>query len=256
MIIYAGYVSAALCLLYYGMVCVITKRVTGMQLLWLFLALFFALFSYLYQRRKRGKKSFRGERVVFWACAASLALGMMMFTAAEAAILSAMAHQPQPNADYVIVLGAKVNKTVPSLSLRYRIERAAEYLKENPQSKAILSGGQGSDEDISEAEAMALALMKQGISKERILLESRSTNTMENLKLSMALIKSDGGSADSSVVIVTSDFHVFRAMRFAEKVGYRNVSGCAALSMKALAFQNHLREALAVSYYFAVGELG
>lgn len=265
---YRRYLPAILCAGYYVIVCFVTGRVGGAQLLWLALAAFFALYGWLRHREKCRKESVanrradsgensraKGERLALRICTALLIAGVVCGAAAEGMILSAMSHQPEPDADYVIILGAKVNGTTPSLSLRYRIDRAAEYLKDNPESKAVVSGGQGADEDISEAEAMARSLEAQGIDSGRILLEDRSTSTEENLRFSMALIESDGGSADSAVAVVTSDFHVFRALRLAGKAGYRSVSGCAASSMGALVPQNHLREILAVGYYFVTGAL-
>ena len=67
------------------------------------------------------------------------------------------------------------------------MERAGEYLEENPETKAVLSGGKGTGEDITEAEAMYRYLEKKGISPERLLKEEHSTNTSENLKFSLEI---------------------------------------------------------------------
>ena len=94
-----------------------------------------------------------------------------------------MFHHPSENLDYLVVLGAQVNGTKLSNSLRLRVERAGEYLEENPETKAVLSGGKGTGEDITEAEAMYRYLEKKGISPER--LSERGAfpqNTSENLK--------------------------------------------------------------------------
>jgi uncharacterized SAM-binding protein YcdF (DUF218 family) len=81
--------------------------------------------------------------------------------------------------DYAIVLGAKVNGETPSLSLRYRLEATLNYANQYPHVKLVLSGGQGTDEYISEAEAMRRYLVENGVSEERLLLESKSTSTYE-----------------------------------------------------------------------------
>ena len=87
-------------------------------------------------------------------------------------------HQQIPKqVDYVIVLGAKVNGMNPSLSLKSRINTAARFLKEHEKTIVIVSGGQGPDEDISEAEAMRQGLVAHGIDVERIIIEDKSTNT-------------------------------------------------------------------------------
>ena len=75
------------------------------------------------------------------------------------------------DADYIIVLGSKVNGTKPSYSLQYRIDKAAEYLKLHDKTIAIVSEGQGKGEDITEALAMKQGLMKQNIAEDRIIME-------------------------------------------------------------------------------------
>ncbi|WP_370458110.1 YdcF family protein [Bacillus sp. BPN334] len=88
------------------------------------------------------------------------------------------------DADYIIVLGSKVNGTKPSYSLQYRIDKAAEYLQSHEKTIAIVSGGKGKGEDISEALAMKNGLMKLKIAEDRIIMEDKSTSTDENIKLS------------------------------------------------------------------------
>ena len=92
------------------------------------------------------------------------------------------------NLDYLIVLGAHVNGTRLSRALRFRVEKAEEYLRENPRTLAVLSGGRGVDEKISEAKAMADYLLAHGIERERLLLEERSVSTAENLRFSLELL--------------------------------------------------------------------
>lgn len=117
--------------------------------------------------------------------------------------------------DYAIILGAKVNGETPSLSLRYRLESAVEYAKQYPNVKLVLSGGQGKDEGISEAEAMYRYLVEQGVAKERLLLEDRSTSTYENLEFSQRIIPTVTG-----VTIISSDYHLARARFLAKRLGW------------------------------------
>ena len=123
------------------------------------------------------------------------------------------------NLDYIIVLGAHVDGTRLSLALLERTRRAFQYLKENPDTKAVLSGGQGEGERISEAEAMYRYLTDHGIEGKRLFLEERSTNTKENLDFSLALI----GNLEHSVGLVTNNFHVFRGVAIGRKCGCRNI---------------------------------
>ena len=118
---------------------------------------------------------------------------------------------------YVIVLGAGVKGEKPSQILHNRIQAAAAYGKQHPNVRFILSGGQGPDEDISEAEAMRRGMVASGIEADRLILESSSTSTTENLQYSKALLPK--GVRDVS--IVTSDFHLYRARKEAAQLGLR-----------------------------------
>ncbi len=123
------------------------------------------------------------------------------------------------NLDYIIVLGAHVNGVRLSKALLERTRRALEYLEENPKTRAVLSGGQGEGEIVSEAEAMCRYMEDHGISQERLILEDRSTNTKENLDFSLALI----GDLNASIGVVTNHFHVFRGVAIGKKCGCKNI---------------------------------
>lgn len=123
------------------------------------------------------------------------------------------------NLDYIIVLGAHVNGVQLSKALLERTRRALEYLEKNPKTRAVLSGGQGEGETVSEAEAMCRYLEDHGIDRERLILEDRSTNTKENLDFSLSLI----GDLNASIGIVTNHFHVFRGVAIGKKCGCKNI---------------------------------
>ena len=116
----------------------------------------------------------------------------------------------------VIILGCKVNGEVPSLALMRRIDAAADYLLEHPDVMVIASGGQGPGEWISEAEAIRRRLESRGVDPERILLEDQSTSTYENLSFSKALLEEYDLGND--IIIVSEDYHLFRATRFANRL--------------------------------------
>ena len=113
--------------------------------------------------------------------------------------------------DYAIILGAKVNGEIPSLSLSYRLDAALNYAKDYPHVRFVLSGGQGPDEHISEAEAMRRYLVENGIDEDRLLIESASTSTYENILYSQEMLP----SSVKSVTIITSDYHLERSKRIA-----------------------------------------
>lgn len=122
------------------------------------------------------------------------------------------------NLEYIIVLGAHVQGTRLTLALLERTRRALQYLEENPETKAVLSGGQGEGEDISGAQAMCNYLVEHGIDRERLILEGRSTSTTENLKFSLEII-----GLDHSVGVVTNNFHVFRGTAIGKKCGCKEI---------------------------------
>lgn len=120
--------------------------------------------------------------------------------------------------EYIIVLGCRVNGTQPGVYLRSRLKKALEYLEKNPESKAILSGGQGDNEDISEAECMFNYLTEAGISKYRLIIEDKSTSTLENFRNSLDILETSGISL-KEITVVTNDFHEYRASEFAKRCG-------------------------------------
>lgn len=124
----------------------------------------------------------------------------------------------------VVVLGCKVNGEELSLMLSCRLEAAYDYLEENPSAKCVVSGGQGYNEGISEAECMYRWLVEKGIDKERIYKEDKSVNTEQNIRYSAQIIKENG--LNSNLAIVTDGFHELRASIIAKKQGY----SCGAVS--------------------------
>lgn len=117
----------------------------------------------------------------------------------------------------VIVLGCRVYGERASLSLLERLEAAYDYLVENPEADCVVSGGQGTDELISEAECMYRWLVEKGIDSSRIYKEDQSTSTEENIAFSKQLIEENG--LFQKVVIITSDYHCYRAGAIAEDYG-------------------------------------
>jgi uncharacterized SAM-binding protein YcdF (DUF218 family) len=148
-------------------------------------------------------------------------------------------------AEYIIILGARVKGTTPSLSLQYRIDAAAAYLNQNPQAIALASGGQGPGEDITEAEAIKKGLMNQGVDESRIIVENQSTSTIENIKFSKKLIPNDLEKG----LLVSNDFHLFRAKMIAKDQDLE-VEGLPAKTPTIALMKSYTREYLAITKYF------
>lgn len=119
--------------------------------------------------------------------------------------------------DSVIVLGAGLKGETPTLVLLERLNYAIEYLNKNPTTRAIVSGGQGFGETITEAEAMKRYLVSHGISEDMIIKEEKSTSTYENMKLSKKIYEASTGSRLEKVMIITNDFHMFRSKLLAKR---------------------------------------
>ena len=153
----------------------------------------------------------------------------------------------------MIVLGAGVNGTTPSLILSERISRAEQYLRDNPDTIAILSGGQGSGENISEAQCMFEQLTAKGISPERLWLEDKSTSTRENLRFSMTLIEEKTGTRPARAAIISNEFHLYRAGLFAREQNLEMIGVPAKTTWFSLRANYFLREIVAVWYYTILG---
>lgn len=179
------------------------------------------------------------------------ATGVVLFLVIEGLIISGMRQQGKPGLDYVVVLGAQVNGTIPSRSLKKRLDRAWEYLQENENTLAILSGGQGSGEEISEAEAMYRYLVDRGLDPERLIKEEQSTDTAENLNFSRRLMEKE----NPSVGIVSNNFHIFRAVAIGKKCGFGEVVGIAAPSDPILQLNYMVRESAGVIKDVLVGNM-
>ena len=123
--------------------------------------------------------------------------------------------------DYVIIHGAGLidGERVGKL-LQDRLDKAIEVYRKDPTPpKLIPSGGRGSDESLSEAEAMKRYLLEQGIPDEDIIIEDQSTTTLENLKFSRNIL--DGFDGRKYIALVTSNYHVYRALRYCRRVGLK-----------------------------------
>lgn len=136
-------------------------------------------------------------------------------------IIGASVNHPQKETT-VVVLGCQVKPNGPSLMLKERLDAAYDYLTENPELKCVLSGGQGDDEPMSEAQAMYKWLVDKGIDKKRLYLEDKSTSTRENLLFSAQLIKKEG--LISEITIITNEFHQYRASEIAKDLEIESYS--------------------------------
>ena len=151
--------------------------------------------------------------------AVSVFLGICLMTVTIAKISNARKGAPETEMAYIVVLGAKVKGTEPSDTLQCRIDAAYDYLMAYPDTIAIVSGGKGDDETMSEAKCMENALLAKGIAQNRLWLEERATSTWENITFSLDLIEEKTGNRPERIGVVTSEFHLYRASLFASDCG-------------------------------------
>lgn len=168
-------------------------------------------------------------------------------------IVSSSRGTEDPESEYLIVLGAGVNGTRPSRSLRERIDAAYDYLVSNPEAVAIVSGGQGSGEDITEALCMFNELTAAGIDPERVWMEDKATTTLENLRFSLDLIEERTGTRPAKAAIVSSEYHLHRAGIFAGWLNLEAELVPAKTGIVPLRLNYYLREIFAVWYYSIFG---
>lgn len=176
-----------------------------------------AVLAYLVVISRLGKRGYQKVvRVLNPIAITIVAVGMAWVTVLTGCMIAGASSTP-PEDVTVVVLGCQVKGTVPSKHLQLRIEKAAEYLKAHPQANCIASGGKGDGEDLSEAQVIYNALVDQGIEPERIRKEDTSTNTVENLKNSLVIIREN--EWPESLAVVTDEYHEFRAGMIAGQLG-------------------------------------
>ena len=141
--------------------------------------------------------------------------------------IKAARHIPAFDKDYIIIHGCQIRKdgTLTKL-LQSRVDRAIAFAKwqKDKTGKDIVfvpSGGKGSDEVISEGEAMKRYLLESGISKDKILKEDASTSTEENIKFAKEMLRENFGSDDYKAAFATTNYHVFRTGMLAEQEGLK-----------------------------------
>lgn len=191
----------------------------------------------------RKQKWARALRIVLIAV---LIIGFCCFMAAELPVLAGIHADADTSADYLIVMGAGVNGYEPSLSLLNRLESAYDWLQENPQGIAILSGGQGDGEWISEAQCMYDWLTAKGIAPERLILEDQAASSYENIAFSLELLEAHGGVPNGRVAIVSNEYHLCRIRLIAEHFGADPVCVAARTPYPILFLNYAVREAFAL----------
>jgi uncharacterized SAM-binding protein YcdF (DUF218 family) len=186
-----------------------------------------------------------------WLIIVGYLLFILSFAVVMALIVRAEKEPIPKDVDAVVVLGAALRGSVVTHTLAMRLNVAADILKTDPGLLVVVSGGQGPGEDLPEGVAMAQYLIDQQIDASRILIEDHATSTFENLTLAKSLLQSIGRDP-LRIVVVTSNYHVFRAVLAARNLGYI-ATGAGAPTIWDLLPNNLLREYLAIIKYAILG---
>ena len=181
------------------------------------LAVFFGCNRYF--SRLLGKISIsRAGRWILRGLAVLVIAGVLLVAFLSILMIRASA-SPMSQPETVIVLGCKVNGSTPSLMLVRRLDVAYDYIVRHEKAVVIVTGGQGPDENISEADAERSYLLQKGISGDRIYLEDQSTSTIENLRNAQAIMHTN--SWGDTALIATDGFHEYRAQMIADSLGLK-----------------------------------
>ena len=158
----------------------------------------------------------------------------------------------KPNEDTtVIVLGCRVRENGASTMLKTRLDAAYQYLCENKNVNCILSGGQGKDEPLPEAEYMYNWLVEKGIEPSRLYIENKSTSTEENLAFSQKIIEKN--NLNPKITIITNEFHQYRAYRFAKENSFEVCYNYSAKTPWYALLSYYVREICGVAHMIFIG---
>ena len=226
----------------YGISILNVNSGTLFYLIWFLISAFFIIIDLLiYFKVFEKYKVFK--KIFIWVCS----IGICIFLVILSLIISKMNVKPVKNLDYIIVLGAQVKESSPSVVLRYRLDRAVSYLKENDNTLVIVSGGKGINEPATEASVMKEYLVNNGINENRIIIEDKSNTTKENLINSKKITRDN-----KSIGIVTNNFHMYRALLIGKKYKVKAV-GIPSKSTSYYLPNNLLREVFAYIKFIILG---
>jgi len=254
MLVWICTIGSVICLVYFLVILIYSGIGTSFAVIWLLLGAFFGAVAF-------GCRSYQKypEKLMLWVPVSSVTLcatGVLVLLVVQILMFGQIPLTAEPGLDYVIVLGAGVHKDDISNTLRLRLEKAAEYARENPETVLVLSGGQGKDEPGTEAAAMQAYLIKLGVPDKQLRLEERSASTTENIAYSKILLEQgQNQTRPLRIGLLTSNFHLYRAEMIARKQGISRVYKIAAESDRVLFIHYCLRDCAAILKDRLVGNI-
>ncbi len=149
------------------------------------------------------------------------------------------------NEDAIVVLGSGIRGEMLTVGLKNRLDSAIEYCKGNEDALIVVSGGQGPQEDITEALAMERYLLSQGIAADRIIKEEQATSTYENFAFSKEILDEEFKEG-YSVAFVSNEYHIYRASSLAKIAGLEKTTHTHSTTVWYTVIPSTLRECMAV----------
>lgn len=179
-----------------------------------------------------------------------ISAGFMLFCILLACIIKKGKQKPNNPPDFLMILGCKVKKDLPSKTLQSRIDSAKDYLLQNQNVIAFCCGGIVQKDQIkTEAQVIADILISYSIDKSRLILEDKSTTTVQNFQNVKNLIETQKLKGSYTIAFLTSDFHVFRSEIIAKKAGL-DCKGIGAKSPNKKKIKHYIREAIAMPFAY------
>ncbi|MFA6941586.1 MAG: YdcF family protein [Clostridiaceae bacterium] len=207
----------------------------------------------LFRIRSRGGHIIKNKiiRIIFKTAAYSFLISFILI---ESFIYSGTKSDGYKKTDYLIVLGAGLKGKNVTATLQYRLDKAIVILNQDAGIKAVVTGGKGYGEEVTEASAMENYLIKNGINKDRIIIEDKATSTYENFKFTKEILQKNTQKKSFSILVITSDFHMARSKLIAKKFGFITY-GITAPTYKYLLPNSIIREYFAVIKSLIYGEI-
>ncbi len=250
---------AGACIIYFIIIVIYSGIATSFCGIWLALAAVFILMGCFQAGRLRRKGGMPRKLPIFIYTSFVMAVGI--FAATMYLVVSATDKRAEDGMDYVIVVGDRVFDTGISTALRLKLDRAYEYYLDNEDTIFVLSGGQTEGDPVPEAMAMYNYLYLKGVPEANMLIEMSSVVTRQNIVYSGSVIDRDLKRhhrglerSDLRVGILTSDFNMYRALKYARTEGYGYICGISTSTDLVLYPHECVRESCALVMDFLKGE--
>ena len=204
-------------------------------------------------RRRTGRWFWAGwtsgwKKWLKFSCALLICAGIIISVVNLCFICNPRVTNLDEDCDYVILLGGGIDKNgkLPA-SVMNRVQAARDYLEAHPEAVCVVTGGTLKWLPYAEAPEIKRQLVAAGIDGARVLVEDQALDTIQNFQYSCAMLAEYAGVSkaeilESRIVVVSSYYHLRRAERLADRMGFENVWGYGAKCAPVLVPMSYVRE--------------